>query len=485
MLNFIWLVLIALAVIIGGLRGNIGEVGDASVSSAKTAVDLALGLLGVMTMWLGLMRLADKAGLVRRLGLVLKPILRWIFPGVPANHPAMGAIVLNVSANILGLNNAATPLGLRAMNELNKLNPRPGVATDAMCMLLAINTSSITLIPVTAIGVLALYHGKNPTVIIGTSLAATACAQAVAITTCKLMQGMRWSQRQLEQGPETISAVMVTENQSSISGGEIEKKAEETDATLPWAPHAGRILAVFAGLFLATLFAFTFGGFVTQLQDEIDPARDFPVQLVQAVVLLATQLPAHIGHALNPEHWAALLRQLVTALSLLVLPWLILLFPLYAALRKIPVYDEFVEGGKEGFNVILRILPYIVAMLVAVGMFRAAGGMTLITWMLSPITNLIHFPSELVSIALIRPFSGTAALALLTDLAKNPAYGPDNIITLMAATFYGCSETTFYVIAVYFGSVGIKKTRHAIPVGLIADAVGPIAAVIICRAVLG
>jgi spore maturation protein A len=141
MLNYIWLGLIGLAVLIGGFHGNIGEVGDAAVSSAKTAVELAGGLLGVMTLWLGLMRLADKAGLVKRLGLVLKPIMIWLFPEVPPNHPAMGAIVLNVAANILGLNNAATPLGLRAMNELEKLNRRPGIATNAMCMLLAINTS--------------------------------------------------------------------------------------------------------------------------------------------------------------------------------------------------------------------------------------------------------------------------------------------------------------------------------------------------------
>jgi spore maturation protein B len=142
-----------------------------------------------------------------------------------------------------------------------------------------------------------------------------------------------------------------------------------------------------------------------------------------------------------------------------------------------------VEGGKEGVQVILRILPYIVGMLAAVGMFQAAGGMDLITWILSPVTNLLHFPPELVPLAVIRPFSGTASLALLADLIKN--HGPDSLLTLMGATFYGCSETTFYVIAVYFGSVGIRKTRHAIPAGLVADVVGPIASVVICRAVLG
>jgi spore maturation protein A len=197
MLNYIWLGLIGLAVLMGAYHGSLGEpgglgdVGDASVTSAKDAVVFGFGLIGVMTMWIGLMRLADKAGLVKRLGLVLKPVLVWLFSDVPANHPAMGAIVLNVAANILGLNNAATPLGLRAMNELETLNRRPGVATNAMCMLLAINTSSITLIPVTVLGLLALYHGKNPSVIIGTSLAATAVAHIFAIGTCKLLERTR------------------------------------------------------------------------------------------------------------------------------------------------------------------------------------------------------------------------------------------------------------------------------------------------------
>ncbi len=438
-------------------RRNIGEVGDAAVSSAKLAVELAGGLIGVMTMWLGLMRLADKAGLVRRLGLVLKPIMVWLFPEVPPNHPAMGAIVLNVAANILGLNNAATPLGLRAMNELETLNRRPGIATNAMCMLLAINTSSITLIPVTVLGLLALYHGKNPTVIIGTSLAATAEANAFAIGTCKLLEKSRWSRRQLEEGKEIAAPspeATVVSHAAVVEGHVFEEKAVRADASLPWVPGSKWILAGVAGIFIAMVLAFAF--------------------------------PELIGHAPTSEQAAhAFPLRLINALSMLVLPWLILLFPLYAALRRIPVYDEFVEGGKEGFQVILRILPYIVAMLVAVGMFQAAGGMQLVTWILSPVTNLLHFPSELVPIALIRPFSSAAALALLAELAKSPLYGPDNLITLMAATFYGCSETTFYVIAVYFGSVGIRKTRHAIPAGLVADVVGPIASVIICRAVLG
>jgi spore maturation protein SpmA len=472
MLNYIWLALIALAVLIGGFTGKIGDIGTAAIDYANTAVTLAFALIAVMTLWLGLMRLADKSGLVNRLGLALKPIMRWLFPEIPPDHPAMGAIIMNVAANILGLNNAATPLGLRAMSELETLNRRPGVATNAMCMLLAINTSSITLIPVTVIALLALYHGKNPTMIIGTSLAATAIAHAAAIGTCKLLERSPWYRLgPIEEGAVTTPSAASAENVTAVASGKaIKAKAERTDATLPWVPGSRWILAGVAGLFLAMLLG-----------------TAFPEQAYRVHVLVWNGFGAGITAQPSPSEGVHhfFLWRLVDALSILAIPWLILFFPLYAMLRRVPVYDEFVEGGKEGFQVILRILPYIVAMLVAVGMFRAAGGLDLVTWLVSPVTNFLRFPSELVPLALIRPFSGTASLALLTDLARNPHYGPDNLITLTAATFYGCSETTFYVIAVYFGSVNIRRTRHAIPAGLVADVIGPIASVFICRAVFG
>ena len=475
MLNFIWLGLIGLAVLMGGFRDKVGDVGQAAIDSANLAVTLALGLIAVMTLWLGLMRLADKAGLVNRLGLALKPIMIWLFPEVPPDHPAMGAIIMNMAANILGLNNAATPLGLRAMSELESLNKRPGVATNAMCMLLAINTSSITLIPVTVIGLLALYHGKNPTTIIGTSLAATAVAHAAAIATCKKLERSRWSRRQLEDVTILVPAPDATgANATAVAKGrDVEEQAQRTDQFLPWVPGSKWILALFGGIFAGLAIGIAFPQASYACAMEFDLLFNFSRLQDIAEQNFENKLPAF-----SSRFW---LWRLIDALSILAIPWLIFFFPLYAALRRIPVYDEFVEGGKEGFQVILRILPYIVAMLVSVGMFKAAGGMDLITWLLSPVTNFLHFPSELVPLALIRPFSGTASLALLTDLVKNT--GPDSLITLTAATFYGCSETTFYVIAVYFGSVGIRKTRHAIPAGLVADIVGPIVSVLICRAV--
>jgi spore maturation protein SpmA/spore maturation protein SpmB len=449
MLNYIWLGLIGLAVLIGGFNGKIGDVGQAAMDKAIYAVyPLGTTLLAVMTLWLGLMRLAEKAGLVHRLGLALKPIMVWLFPEVPADHPAMGAIIVNMAANILGLNNAATPLGLRAMGELEKLNKQPGVATNAMCMLLAINTSSVTLIPTTVIAVLIAAGSKNPTVVIGTSLAATAVAHAAAITACKLLERSPWYR--LRTAEETASVVPLADKPSegAVEGQKVQERAARIDESLPWVPFSGPIL-----LFVGFVFI---------------------------MMLVVTAFPEMIGRPASPleaTHSAPL--RLIDALSLMAIPWLILIFPLYATLRRIPVYEEFVEGGKEGFQVFLRILPYIVGMLAATAMFQAAGGMDIIKWILQPITGLIGFPSELVPLAAIRPFSGSASLGLLTDVVKNS--GPDSLIALTAGTLYGCSETTFYVIAVYFGSVGIRKTRHAIPAGLVADVVGPIASVVICR----
>jgi spore maturation protein SpmA len=426
-----------------------------------------------MTLWLGLMRLADKAGLVNRLGLALKPIMKWLFPEVPADHPAMGAIILNVAANILGLNNAATPLGLRAMNELESLNRRPGVATNAMCMLLAINTSSITLIPVTVIGLLTLAHGKNPTAVIGTALAASVVAHIAAIGACKLLERSRFFKLAPISKEKPAGSHDKAEDERAKSGAEIARETAKRDEALPWVPYAGYMLAAMCGLFLAMLL-------VTAFPELTGPVgtdtvwRSFGTRMQNAWNFLATEP----GTGLKVFG-----LRLINGLSILSIPWLILFFPFYAMLRRIPVYEEFVEGAKESVPVIIRILPYLVGMLVATGMFSAAGGMDLITWLARPVTSLFGFPPELLPLAIIRPFSGAASLPLLQNVIDR--FGPDSLLAMTAGTMYGCSETTFYVIAVYFGSVGIRKTRHAIPAGIVADVVGPVASVVICRAVFG
>ncbi len=442
MLNYIWLALVILAVAIGGWNDRLKDVTNGAFDGARTAVTIALGLIGIMALWLGVMRLAERAGLVQRIALALRPIMRRLFPDVPADHPAMGSMLMNMAANMLGLGNAATPLGLRAMRDLETLNPHPGSASNAMCTFLAINTSSVQLIPTTAIAILVAEGSHRPTAIVGTALLATLCAASVAIISVKLLEKLPWFKvKKSDATRKTESEVIASPVTEEIS---LERKQP-----IPlW-----RSLILFA---LVVFFAVLFTKMV------------FP-QLFHLTTDAATASQNTFVRSVN-------------ALSILAIPFLLSFFPLYAAVRGVKVYDEFVEGAKEGFSVILKIIPFLVTMLVAINMFKGAGGIDLLTRALTPILGPLHFPPDLLPIALMRPLSGGATLALFTDVVHR--LGPDNIVSLMAATVYGSTETTFYVAAVYFGSVGIKQTRHAIPAGLLADATGVIASVIICRAVL-
>jgi len=443
MLNYIWLGLILFAVVVGGLNGHLKEVGDGALRMTTTAVmDIALPMTGVMALWLGMMRLAEKSGLVTSLARFLKPVMRRLFPDVPPEHPAMGSMVMNMAANLLGLANSATPLGLRAMEDLESLNPTPGTATNAMCTFMAINTSSIQLIPVTALAILASHSPKDPTAIIGTSFAATCVAFVAAIITVKF----------LEKLPvfRLPAVVPVT----------VKKTAETTDGKLENQATAAAPIEPWGWLILAGFY------------------------LLFAYLLVNTAFPAVFGHPIVDEmkddKWWI---RLVKTISLLAVPFLLSLFPLYAALRRIKVYEEFVEGAKEGFQVAVRIIPYLVAMLVAVAMFRASGGIDMLTNALRPVLDLIHFPPELVPMSLIRPLSGSGSLGIFTEMVTK--FGPDHILTRTAGTIYGSTETTFYVLAVYFGAVGIKRTRHAVAAGLVADAVGILASVFICKMMFG
>jgi spore maturation protein SpmA len=444
MLNYIWLALILFAVIIGGFDQTLKEVGDGAVKGVEAAVTLSMGLIGVMALWLGMMRLAEKAGLVQWVARLLQPALRRLFPEVPVDHPAMGSMVLNIAANMLGLVNAATPLGLRAMKDLDSLNPSPGTATNAMCTFLAINTGSVQLVPITAIAVLAAAGSNNPSAIVGTTLLATTCSSAAGLLAVKLLE--KWPMFRLADRPPASN------ERERVLKRETSEPAHGPPSTL--APITGWrriVLAGFVICFLAFLYQLVF----SELPDRGPSAE----QAAQGAVV----------------RW-------VNAVSLLAIPFLLAFFPLYAALRRIAVYEEFVDGAKEGFNVAVRIIPYLVAMLMAIGMFRGAGGIDLLTRFLKPALEFVHFPSELVPIALMRPLSGSGTLALFIDLVK---LGPDSLVVRMAGTIYGSTETTFYVIAVYFGAVGVQRTRHAVPAGLIADAVGVTASVFICRLVFG
>ena len=458
MLNYIWLALVLLAVTIGGWTGHLKEVTDGAFEGAKTAVTIALGLIGIMALWLGVMRLAERAGLIQKLARGLRPVMSRLFPDVPNEHPAMGSMLMNMAANMLGLGNAATPLGLRAMRDLETLNPHPGTATNAMCTFLALNTSSVQLIPTTAIAILVAAGSTNPTAIVGTSLLATLCAATVAIISVKLLGRLPWFR---ETGVRPVAGVADPGRAESTETAQGAVISNTEDGAAGDSVPGSRTpkLQIWGKGILALLALFFFALFVRQV---------FP----EALGLSSGPASPSLSYFVRS----------VSALSLLAIPMLLSFFILYGALCGLKVYDEFVEGAKEGFSVILRIIPFLVTMLVAINMFKGAGGIDLLARMLAPILTPLHFPTDLLPIALMRPLSGGATLALFTDVVHR--LGPENIVSLMAATIYGSTETTFYVAAVYFGSIGIKQTRHAIPAGLLADLTGVVASVIICRLVL-
>jgi spore maturation protein SpmA len=436
MLNWIWLGLVVAAVILGGFTGQLDAVTKAAFKSCETAVlTIAIPYIGLIALWLGVMRLAEKAGLVEILASAMRPLMRRLFPDVPPDHPAMGSMLMNMAANMLGLGNAATPLGLRAMQDLETLNPRPGTATNAMCTFLAINTSSIQLVPASTVAFMAAAGARDPAAIIGTAFLATLCSTIAGISAVKF----------LEKLPGYRLPPLPTPEPSAQPAAPQEKIVLSEAPPLPtWAYP---VLAAFFGAFAWFACA--------------------------AVVKAA------------PQTSGGYVTAIVQAISLLAVPFLLSFFPLFAALKKLPVYEEFVEGAKEGFHVAVRIIPYLIAILVAVGMFRAAGGIEMLSQAVGPALAAIGFPVELLPLVLMRPLSGGGANGLFNELiqAGGPAGGPDSLISKMAGSIMGSTETTFYVIAVYFGSVAIRRTRHAVPAGLIADLTGVVAAIVICRLV--
>ena len=451
MLNYIWLGLILAAAIVGGLTGHLPEVTTGAFNTAKSAVmEIALPLAGIMAIWLGMMRLAEQSGFVQVLARVLKPLMCRLFPDVPADHPAMGSMVMNMAANMLGLGNAATPLGLRAMSDLEKLNPRPGVATNAMCTFLAINTSSIQLIPTTVIGILVVSGSTNPTAIVSTSFLATLCAATAAIIAVKFLEKLTAFRLDPVTAPIIEKAAVENELRPVL---EVEKVS---------VGELSRVKKCFLFLYLA-LFAIIFGMLIAP-----DAANHL---LSNAGNFAVAPLPPEMTGK------GAIIRAL-SALSIVAVPLMLSFFPFYAALRGVKVYEQFVEGAKEAIPTVLRIIPFLVAMLVAMSMFRTSGCMDILAKLLSPALKFIHLPVDVLPIVLMRPLSGTATLGLFTDLVKR--FGPDHFNSLLAATIFGSTETTFYVLTVYFGSVGVRKTRHAVLAGLVADAVGVIASIIIC-----
>lgn len=461
MLNYLWLALVMLAVLIGGATGRLAEVTAGAFQMADTAVmKIALPLAGIMALWLGVMRLAERSGLVQQIARALRPLMSRLFPDVPADHPAMGSMLMNMAANMLGLANAATPLGLRAMRDLETLNRTPGTATNAMCTFLAINTSSIQLLPTTAIALMAAAGARDPTAIVGTALLATICSTVAGVTAVKWMQG--WRIFRIE--PATATGPVTS---SAIAAKEPEPELPPEPAPLPtWGrPAIGLLLAVFAALFVWIVFA---------------PAGYHDATVALHTRIFPAQVAAPAWEDTSAQH--PVLRAIGT-LSLLAVPFLLVFFPVYASLRGVKVYEEFVEGAKEGFAVALRIIPFLVAILVAIGMFRGAGGIEALKSALAPLLTPLGFPPDLLPMVLVRPLSGSATTGLFTELLQR--LGPDSLTARMAGTIFGSTETTFYVIAVYFGSVAVRRARHAVAAGLFADFIGVVASVVVCRLMFG
>ena len=394
------------------------KITNSAIDYAKISVNIALGLIGIMALWLGIMKIAETAGLIGIIANWMKPLTKKLFPDVPSDHPAVGSMIMNISANMLGLGNAATPFGLKAMEDLDKLNPNKGTATNSMVTFLAINTAGMTLIPATAIAVRAASGSSDPAIIIGTSLFGAFCATVTGVLAAKI----------LEKFPL----------QKGILSGMIKK-------------HKRGIL-IFIGLAIISL------------------------------LLVFTGMGKMVGSSLrflNPETF----KTVIELISTLAIPLLIFIFVGFGVYKKVKVYEQFVEGAKEGFNIAVRIIPYLVAILVAIGIFRAGGAMDLLVTLLMPLTDFIGMPAEALPMALMRPLSGSGSLGIMAEIMS--VHGPDSFIGILVSTFFGSTETTFYVLAVYFGAVNIKRTRHAVPAGLLADVAGILGALFIVKLLFG
>jgi len=401
------------------------------INAAGGAVELAIALIGVMTLFLGLIKVAEAGGLLAILARLIRPLMVRLFPDVPPNHPAMGAMILNLSANMMGLGNAATPFGIRAMQALNQLNTRPGTASDSMVLFLAINTSSVTLLPTGVIAIRAAAGSSDPAAILPTTLFATLCATIAGISAAFLFRRF---------APLPPAPVMSATDMD---------RADTDDATAQPQPDE------------------TPGEPLPE-----DDQRAYP-GWVSALALLGflglIPLTVLYGQAIAP--W--------------IIPSLILGFLSFGLLRGVRIYEVFVEGAKEGFQVAVRIIPYLVAILVAVGMLRASGALGAFVGLLGPITGPLGLPAEALPMALLRPLSGSGAYGVMASIINDPDIGPDSYVGYLVSTLQGSTETTFYVLAVYFGAVGIRRLRHALPAALTADLVAIIAAVVAVSVVFG
>jgi spore maturation protein SpmA len=373
-----------------------GAIIDSTFEMAKTSVDIAIYLIGIMALWLGIMRIGEKGGAIHALGKAVNPFFRKLFPEVPANHPAMGSMLMNFSANILGLDNAATPLGLKAMKELQSINKTKDTASNAQIMFLVLNTSSLTLLPVSILAIREASGASNP-----------------------------------------------------------------ADVFLP--------------IMLATFFSTLTGLVVTALYQRINLFNRTILVYLGGATLFIFGLLFYLK-GLSQEQVAVFSKVFGSFL----LFFIIVSFVLLGIRKKVNIYETFIDGAKEGFNVAVTIIPYLVAMLVAIGIFRASGALEILTNGIRATLDFFGINTDFVGAlptAFMKPLSGSGARGMMVEAMD--FYGPDSFVGRLASTFQGSTETTFYTLAVYYGVVNIKKTRYTVTCGLIADLAGIIAAIFI------
>ena len=401
-LNWIWIAFFAIAFLMAlgqtVFCGNLdiwSEIINSSFSQAAFAFEISLGLTGVLTLWLGIMKIGERGGVIQFFGRLISPFFSRLFPGIPKDHPAMGAIFMNISANMLGLDNAATPMGLKAMQQMQSLNPKKDTATDALIMVLVLNASGLCLIPISIMMYRAQGGASNPTDVFIPILIATSVATLVGLTALCIKQRIR------------MDRVLVT-----------------------W------LLSIAAAVALIVWF------FSSLPSDKVQAYSTFGANVILFVVIIA--------------------------------------FIVAGIRKKINVYDTFIEGAKEGFKTAVMIIPYLVAILVGIGMFRASGALDAFTGCVEQFVAWCGGDTQWVGALptmLMKPLSGSGSCALMLDVMKTQ--GADAFVSQLAATVRGSTDTTFYILAVYFGSVGVAKTRYAAGYALLADVVGAVAAIVI------
>ena len=469
-LNYIWIAFFLIAFVTALMRlvflGDtqvFPEIINSTFNSSKTAFEISLGLTGVLSLWLGIMRIGEQGGVITLFSRLLGPLFSKLFPDIPKGHPVTGSIFMNLAANMLGLDNAATPLGLKAMEGLQELNPKKDTASNPMIMFLVLNTSGLTLIPISIMVYRAQLGATQPTDIFVPILLATFFSTLAGIVAVSIYQRINLFNRTilLFLGGMSLLVAGIIYFFNTLSRDQIDIYS-----------------TTFANVFL---FLIIIGFIVAGIRKRINLFNRTILLFLGGMSLLVAGI-IYFFNTLSRDQ-----IDIYSTTFANVFLFLIIIGFIVAGIRKrINVYDSFVEGAKEGFSTAVRIIPYLVAILVGIGVFRASGAMDYLIDGIGNAVKLCGIDSDFVGAlptALMKPLSGSGARGLMVDAMTT--YGPDSFVGRLSCIFQGSTDTTFYILAVYFGSVGIVRTRHAVPCGLLADAAGVIAAILICYLFFG